>query len=138
VNSQYIGINEARPKLGDLVTAVQQGADIVLTRNGKPAARIVRYQEDPMSYPEAPFTDTERRMIEEAGLELASDRRFEGGFPTRGEAYAPGQIIDYPGPGAKALIFRSHIYHVEKDNPSATIPGRHVWFSYALLRPAQA
>jgi prevent-host-death family protein len=48
MSSQYIGIEEGRKRLGDLVTAVQQGADIVLTRNGKPAARIVRYQEEPM------------------------------------------------------------------------------------------
>jgi prevent-host-death family protein len=47
VSRTYIGIKEARPVLGDLVTAAQQGADIVLTRNGKPAARIVRYQEEP-------------------------------------------------------------------------------------------
>ena len=49
MSSQNIGIEEARGKLGDLVTAVQQGADIILTRNGKPAARIIRYQEDTMT-----------------------------------------------------------------------------------------
>lgn len=45
MSSKYIGIEEGRKDLGNLVTAVQQGADVVLTRNGKPAARIVRYQE---------------------------------------------------------------------------------------------
>lgn len=43
--ARHIGIEDARKTLGDLVTAVQQGADVVLTRNGKPAARIVRYEE---------------------------------------------------------------------------------------------
>ena len=42
----HIGIEDARKRLGDLVTAVQQGTDIVLTRNGKPAARIIRYREN--------------------------------------------------------------------------------------------
>lgn len=48
MSSRYIGIEEARKSLGTLVTAVLQGTDVVLTRNGKPAARIVRYQEEPM------------------------------------------------------------------------------------------
>lgn len=38
-----VGIEAGRKTLGDLVTAVQQGARIVLTRNGKPAAQLVRY-----------------------------------------------------------------------------------------------
>jgi prevent-host-death family protein len=45
MSSRYVGIEDARKNLGPLVTAVQQGADVVLTRNGRPAARIVRYQE---------------------------------------------------------------------------------------------
>lgn len=50
MSSKVIGIEEARKQLGDLVTAVQQGADITITRNGKPAARLVRYQpEDTMT-----------------------------------------------------------------------------------------
>lgn len=46
---KYIGIEEARGKLGDLVTAAQQGAEIILTRNRKPVAQITRYQEDTVS-----------------------------------------------------------------------------------------
>jgi prevent-host-death family protein len=49
MSSENIGIEKARKRLGDLVTAVQQGADVVLTRNGKPAARLTRYQEDIMT-----------------------------------------------------------------------------------------
>lgn len=45
---QRYGINQARPILGDLVTAAQQGTDIILTRNGRPAARITAYVEDTM------------------------------------------------------------------------------------------
>ncbi|GAA0739265.1 type II toxin-antitoxin system prevent-host-death family antitoxin [Dactylosporangium roseum] len=51
------GINEARPILGDLVTAAQQGTDIILTRNGRPVARLTAYtSEDAM-------TETRDRLI---------------------------------------------------------------------------
>lgn len=46
---KYVGIEEARKHLGPLVTAAQQGSEIILTRNGRPAARIVAYREDPMT-----------------------------------------------------------------------------------------
>lgn len=46
MSSKEVGIEEARKRLGDLVTAAQQGTDIILTRNGKPAARLARHQED--------------------------------------------------------------------------------------------
>lgn len=46
MSSKEVGIEEARKRLGDLVTAAQQGADIIITRNGKPTARITRHQED--------------------------------------------------------------------------------------------
>lgn len=44
-----VGIEEARRNLGDLVTAARAGADIVITRNGTPAARLIAYREGPMS-----------------------------------------------------------------------------------------
>lgn len=43
---RHIGIEDARKVLGDLVTAAQQGADVILTRNRRPVARIARYQEE--------------------------------------------------------------------------------------------
>lgn len=46
MNRKNIGIEDARKSLGGLVTAAQQGTDIILTRNGKPAARIIRYIEE--------------------------------------------------------------------------------------------
>lgn len=49
MTSKEVGIEEARKRLGDLVTAAQQGADIILTRNGKPAARLTRYEEPTMT-----------------------------------------------------------------------------------------
>lgn len=47
MSSREVGIEDARKRLGDLVTAVQQGVEVILTRNGKPAARIVRYEDHP-------------------------------------------------------------------------------------------
>lgn len=49
MNSMNVGIEEARKRLGDLITAAQQGTDVTITRNGKPAARITRIQEDAMA-----------------------------------------------------------------------------------------
>ncbi len=46
--NKRIGIEEARGQLGELVTQAQQGTDIILTRNGRPAARLTRYQEESM------------------------------------------------------------------------------------------
>lgn len=67
MSSQHIGIEDARKNLGPLVTAIQCGdGDVVLTRNGKPAARIVRYQEDPVA--------TLKTALAEAGL---SEDRIE-------------------------------------------------------------
>lgn len=45
MSSEYVGIEDARGRLGDLVTAAQQGVDTILTRNRRPVARITRYQE---------------------------------------------------------------------------------------------
>lgn len=46
MSSENIGVEEARKILGDLVTKAEQGTDIILTRRGRPAARLTRYQED--------------------------------------------------------------------------------------------
>ena len=46
MSSEYVGIEDARGRLGDLVTAAQQGIDTILTRNRRPVARISRYQEE--------------------------------------------------------------------------------------------
>ena len=38
---QVIGLYEAKNQLSKLIAAVEAGAEIVLTRNGKPVAKIV-------------------------------------------------------------------------------------------------
>ncbi|GIF08644.1 type II toxin-antitoxin system Phd/YefM family antitoxin [Actinoplanes siamensis] len=95
MNRKYIGIKEARPLLGDLVTAVQQGADIVLTRNGKPAARLVRYQEAPM-----PTVDTLKaaahdlaRQIDDEAAAMARRERYEVQKSETNRRWVSGQAV---------------------------------------------
>jgi prevent-host-death family protein len=45
---QHVGIEDARKTLGELVAQAQDGTEIVLTRHGKPAARIVAIKERPV------------------------------------------------------------------------------------------
>lgn len=50
MSSKYVGIEEARKTLGDLIIAAQQGTDIILTRgrSHRPVARLTPYREDAM------------------------------------------------------------------------------------------
>ena len=41
-----VGAVQARKTLGTLLDAVQQGGEVVITRHGKPVARLVRERED--------------------------------------------------------------------------------------------
>lgn len=47
-NKRNIGIEDARKQLGPLVDQARTGADIVLTRHGRPIARIVPIEEPAM------------------------------------------------------------------------------------------
>lgn len=50
MSSEHVGIEDARKRLGDLVAQVQDGPDVILTRSGRPVARITAYQpEDTMA-----------------------------------------------------------------------------------------
>lgn len=56
MSSKEVGIEEARKILGDLVTQVTQtGADIILTRRGRPLARITPLE------PTVTYTSTDLR-----------------------------------------------------------------------------
>jgi prevent-host-death family protein len=68
MSSKEVGIEEARKRLGDLVTAAQQGTDIILTRNGKPAARLTPYMEDTMTVTTATTY----------GADFSSDKQTDG------------------------------------------------------------
>lgn len=48
MSSKEIGLREARAKLGDLVTAAMYGQTTIITRNGRPAARIAPLEETSM------------------------------------------------------------------------------------------
>lgn len=47
MTSEY-SIEQARARLGDLVTAAQQGQTIIITRHGKPAAMLTSHEEPTM------------------------------------------------------------------------------------------
>lgn len=75
MTSKHYGIEDARKILGDLITAAQQGTDIIITRNRRPVARITAYQEDTMI--------TLAQLADELGLTAADAEkvaRFAGAF----------------------------------------------------------
>ena len=45
-NMREVGIFEAKNKIGELLKAVEQGETIMITRRGKPIARLVRLEKD--------------------------------------------------------------------------------------------
>jgi prevent-host-death family protein len=42
---KHVGIFEAKTKLSDLVAEVEKGQEFVITRHGKPVARLVRAEQ---------------------------------------------------------------------------------------------
>ncbi|MFN3351354.1 type II toxin-antitoxin system Phd/YefM family antitoxin [Pseudorhodoplanes sp.] len=55
---KHVGIFEAKTHLSSLLEEVERGHDIMITRHGKPVARLVR--------PDRTFTPEERRRRREA------------------------------------------------------------------------
>lgn len=99
MTSKQVGIEDARRRLGDLITAAQQGTDIILTRNGKPAARLVAYQGETML--------TVTGLAAHLGMSSAPEKvaRFAGAFeehdPRTGRLPKP-----WAGQGMAALFTR--------------------------------
>lgn len=65
MSRKEVGIETARKVLGDLVTQVQQGADVVITRNGKPVVRFVNYVEQMVTITE---------LAQRVGMERAPEK----------------------------------------------------------------
>lgn len=65
---QSIPIHQAKSQLSELIRAVEQGEDVVLTRHGKPVARLVAEQ------PEGPTPAERERLAAEALEELRAFR----------------------------------------------------------------
>lgn len=110
VSRRSIGIKQARPILGDLVTAVQQGAEVVLTRNGRPAARLIRFEEETPVEKDQTTTPAERREREA--------REAEERFHATAQANAIGGYIGCEGPQCWALI-----QSISQDNLGHRIQG---------------
>jgi prevent-host-death family protein len=103
MTTKNIGIEDARKTLGDLVTAVQQGQDVVLTRNGKPAARIVSYQEEMFGIRELAIAVGMDRAPEKVAL-------WAGCFSPRDEFLKTGRLPKpWQGQGMDAQFTREQL-----------------------------
>lgn len=77
MSSREVGIEQARKTLGDLANEVRySGNDIVLTRNGKPVARLAPLKENPMSANATRALAEATTIMRNAGLPMA-DRDAE-------------------------------------------------------------
>lgn len=65
-----VGAFEARTKLSALLDRVEEGEEFVITRKGRPVARLVRFEREP--------TATERRAAIERISRLADKRTLKG------------------------------------------------------------
>lgn len=106
-----IGIEEARKQLGPLVNAAHDGTDVILTRNGKPAARLIAWEPKVTVYTtttcgaefsgevqsagigqyihEGDYSDRQREMLHEAMLAALRDEV---------DARLPEDMTWQPGP----------------------------------------
>lgn len=89
-SSKAVGIEEARKVLGDLVTAAQQGTDVILTRNRRPVARVIPYQEVPVITVSELAVDLGFSADDAAALERVA--RFAGAFRVASDYAKIGQI----------------------------------------------
>lgn len=64
---RFVGVRELRNKTGDVLTAVQNGEKVILTKRGKPFAAVARLRED----------EIERLILEGRGWLKLSESAFE-------------------------------------------------------------
>ncbi|MFE2850531.1 type II toxin-antitoxin system Phd/YefM family antitoxin [Streptomyces lavendulae] len=77
MSSREVGIEQARKTLGDLANEVRySGNDIILTRNGKPVARLAPLKETQMGNTPSRALSEALAIMHEAGLPIA-DRTSE-------------------------------------------------------------
>jgi prevent-host-death family protein len=122
IGSEYIGIETARKTLGDLVTAVQQGTDVVLTRNGKPAARIIAFKEPAVSTTTTEYgtwnfiTKDESDTVEDMATEALGD--YVGDYDVDAIVTEYRQAINEALPAGVSLngdLFYGPAYDPDKD-----------------------
>lgn len=64
---KFVGVRELRNKTGEVLSAVQKGDKIILTRRGKPFAAMARLRED----------EIERLILEGRGWLKLSESAFD-------------------------------------------------------------
>lgn len=144
------GIKEARPKLGDLIEEIRaSGQSIVLTRNGKPAAILSPYVEEPMNLTQSPYgiltdyTTGEQLRAATAGEHALSLTRGESGV-YRGcfDGYADRWLFVAGGPEESVVVATVNVI----DGRIAVLPpdaddfdiyhlGERVLSTYARVEP---
>lgn len=136
MTSKNVGIEEARGKLGDLVTAAQQGTNIIITRNGRPAARLVAYREDSMTAPiddqvhQEIVTGTEAAALRAAGIDADSIVETPDGTVTvvRGDADARFSVR-YDGEDDDGTRWWTGTRYSDDDTPLSTTE----WTNVAVM-----
>lgn len=105
MTSQYIGIEEARRALGDLVTAAAGGTDVTIARNRRPVATLTRYQPPT----EITLAELTAQLGFSANDAAARERiaRFAGAFTVTSEYTRTGRIPPrWAGQGTDAKFTR--------------------------------
>lgn len=64
---RFVGVREFRNKTGDVLSAVQNGEKVILTKRGKPFAALARLRED----------EIERLVLEGRGWLKLSESAFD-------------------------------------------------------------
>ena len=65
---RHVGIKQARQELPALITAVEAGAQIIITRSGRPVAQLVSV---PLTLKQLPALDDFRGRVARAGTAAA-------------------------------------------------------------------
>jgi len=87
--TRHVPISEFKDHASELVAAAERGEEIVITRHGKPAAKLIA----------APFADVERRQRVEAALARATELREE--MRAEGRTVTMDEIIAWKNEGRR-------------------------------------
>jgi antitoxin (DNA-binding transcriptional repressor) of toxin-antitoxin stability system len=75
-----ISVAQAKAQLSEILTEVERGRDVVITRRGQPVARLSRFQRPrkPIDFEELDAMRARQRMATEPSVRLLRKMRDEG------------------------------------------------------------
>ena len=79
---QKVSIREARQRIGQLITAASTGDNIIITRRGKPVAKLVAintHDKDQLSFPDRHEFRSSLPLSKNTGAQLIREIRDERG-----------------------------------------------------------